>query len=239
MEIVYDLEICAELQVANVTALDAVPSAGDIDEGRPGQLLQFIWRQPKNRIWCTRGSPDLRVTLQVLIEIGDGRGAVTDRGDTANGKSRFLTNERCIRSHQGFAEQRGDLAFIGAVAAAGHHQNRSITLGGTKDQGLGDLLDLATDCPRGLLGCSRAFGKAFDDEFETAAFQSLLNPKSTPLQGFSAQEASSLLRRVAAAMARVMSGCSASSAISTFRASKVVPPGEVTFSRSCDAGSLD
>src|SRR3546814_1188217 len=49
---------------------------------------------------------------------------------------------------------------------------------------------------------------------------------------------SSLLRAVAAAMARVMSGCRPSSAIRIFSASSVVPAGEVTFSRSLEAGSL-
>ena len=52
----------------------------------------------------------------------------------------------------------------------------------------------------------------------------------------SAQPASSRERFVAAATARVISGSSPSSAISTCKAAQVVPLGEVTFSRSVPAG---
>ena len=48
--------------------------------------------------------------------------------------------------------------------------------------------------------------------------------------------ANSFERRVAAATARIMSGCMPSSAISTASAAAVVPPGEVTFWRSVAEG---
>src|SRR6185312_10435546 len=57
--------------------------------------------------------------------------------------------------------------------------------------------------------------------------------------GRSHYPASSFERREAAASALSNTGWMPSAAISTFRASAVVPPGLVTLTRNCDAGSLD
>src|SRR5207302_10890752 len=59
------------------------------------------------------------------------------------------------------------------------------------------------------------------------------------LVGRLAHPASSLERRDAAANALSKTGWIPSAAISTFKASAVVPPGLVTLTRNCCAGSLD
>src|SRR5471030_1270571 len=60
-----------------------------------------------------------------------------------------------------------------------------------------------------------------------------------PVTGLVAHPASSLERREAAASALSNTGWMPSPAIRTFKASAVVPPGLVTLTRSCDAGSDD
>ena len=71
------------------------------------------------------GRPDHVVLIQPGIHQGADRAGVPDRGDTADGLARPLTDRTSVgSSHLGSADQPGHLGCVHAVGAAGHDQER-------------------------------------------------------------------------------------------------------------------
>jgi len=116
-----------------------------------------------------------------------------DGGHTSDGKASLCAHQGCVCFAQCFACQGGGLVGIDRIAACGQEQDRSAGCLAAKDDGFGDLVDLAFQSCGGV-GCRACqwgfadFGiyagclKCGADTFQTFAHERMIEPERDGVQ---------------------------------------------------------
>ena len=94
-------------------------------------------------VWRSRGGPDMSEVQQPRIDECTDRRQVAKRRDTANGEPGLPPHQRGIGLAQWLARQSSGFRRIDSVSAGGQEQDRLAAGLSAKNDGLGDLVDVA------------------------------------------------------------------------------------------------